>query len=53
MRPASSAASALLKGCPNIAHVSPQVNKNAQVRYSDKNTNTTITGMGEEIMAIF
>ena len=40
-------ADAILKGCPDVVHVSPQVNKNAQVKYTDKNTNTTITGTGE------
>ncbi len=40
-------ADAILKSCPSVPHVSPQVNKNAQVKYNDKNTNTTINGTGE------
>ncbi len=40
-------ADALLKGSPDLVHVSPQVNKNAQIKYGDKNTNTTVTGTGE------
>ncbi|MDQ2800272.1 MAG: ABC transporter permease [Armatimonadota bacterium] len=40
-------ADAILKGCPSVLHVSPQVNKNAQVKYADKNTSTTINGTGE------
>ena len=40
-------ADAILKGCPSVIHVSPQVNKTAQVKYKDQNTNTTINGVGE------
>ncbi len=40
-------ADAILKSCPSVLHVSPQVNKNAQVKYGDKNTNTTINGTSE------
>ncbi|MBV9852826.1 MAG: ABC transporter permease [Armatimonadetes bacterium] len=40
-------ADAILKGCPAVERVSPQVNKNAQVKYADKNTSTTINGTGE------
>lgn len=42
-------ADAILKSCPSVLHVSPQVNKNAQVKYGDKNTNTTINGTSEFI----
>ena len=40
-------ADAILKSCPSVLHVSPQVNKNAQVKYGDKNTNTTVNGTSE------
>ena len=40
-------ADAILKSCPSVLHVSPQVNKNAQVKSGDKNTNTTINGTSE------
>ncbi len=45
MKPAD--ADAILKGCPSVIRVSPQVNKTAQVKYRDKNTNVTINGTGE------
>jgi putative ABC transport system permease protein len=41
-------APAILKECPAIVRVSPQVNKSAQVKYKDKNTNTTIYGQGPD-----
>jgi putative ABC transport system permease protein len=41
-------AAAILKDCPSIDRVSPQVNKNAQVVYEDKNTSTTIYGTGQD-----
>lgn len=40
-------AAMLLQNCPALLHVSPQINKNAQVKYLDKNTSTTIYGTGE------
>ncbi len=40
-------AALILKSCPSVLHVSPQINKTAQVKYSDKNTNTTVYGTGE------
>jgi len=40
-------ADAILKNCPSVLHVSPQINKTAQVKYLDKNTNTTIYGTSE------
>ena len=40
-------AAAILKSCPSVLHVSPQVSKSAQVKYSDKNTSTTINGTSE------
>lgn len=39
-------AAAILKGCPSVIRVSPQVNKGAQIKYRDKNTNTTVNGTG-------
>src|SRR5881227_1023642 len=41
-------AAAILKNCPSIAKVSPSVNRNAQVKYLNKNTSTTINGTGED-----
>ena len=39
-------ADAILKSCPTVQRVSPQVNKGEQVKYADKNTNTTVNGTG-------
>jgi len=39
-------AEAILKSCPSVSRVSPQVNKSAQVVYKNHNTNTTINGTG-------
>jgi putative ABC transport system permease protein len=39
---------AILKGCPSIVRVSPSVNRSAQVKYADKNTNTAINGTSED-----
>ena len=42
-------APAILKNCPSIARVSPQVNRaGTQVKYQSKNTSTTINGTGED-----
>jgi putative ABC transport system permease protein len=40
-------AKAMLAKCPALAHVAPQVNRNAQVVYKDHNMSTTIYGTGE------
>ncbi|HEX5322696.1 MAG TPA: ABC transporter permease [Capsulimonadaceae bacterium] len=40
-------AETLLRRCPALLHVAPQVNKNAQVVYKDKNTSTQIYGTSE------
>ena len=40
-------AEAILKGCPSVAKVSPTVNRNAQIKYKDKNTSASVTGTGE------
>lgn len=45
-------ATAILKSCPSVARVSPQVNRNAQVKYKDKNSNTAINGVGEDYPVI-
>ncbi|MCW3059986.1 MAG: Macrolide export ATP-binding/permease protein MacB [Capsulimonas sp.] len=39
-------ADAILKGCPSVSRVSPQVNKTAQVKYKSNNTSTSIYGTG-------
>jgi putative ABC transport system permease protein len=40
-------ADAILRGCPSVARVSPQVNRISQVKYKNKNTSVTINGTGE------
>jgi putative ABC transport system permease protein len=37
-------AAAILKDCPSIVNAVPEVSRNAQVKYSNKNTNTSILG---------
>lgn len=37
----------ILQNCPSVLHVSPQISKNAQVTYLDKNTSTTIYGTSQ------
>ena len=34
------------KAVPSVSRVSPQVNKNAQVKYKSNNTSTSIYGTG-------
>ncbi len=41
-------ADAILRACPSIARVSPQVNGSQQVKYKDKNSFTSINGVGED-----
>ncbi|MCC6444516.1 MAG: ABC transporter permease [Armatimonadetes bacterium] len=45
-------AEAILKGCPSIARVTPAVNRSAQVKYANKNTNTNVQGTGEDYPVI-
>ena len=40
-------ADAILKNCPSVAKVSPTVNRNAQIKYKDKNDSASVTGTGE------
>ena len=40
-------AEAILKGAPSVAKVSPTVNRNAQIKFKDKNTNASVTGTGD------
>jgi putative ABC transport system permease protein len=40
-------AEAILKECPTVGKVSPGAGKTAQVKYENKNTNTSISGTGE------
>ncbi|MEI6519285.1 MAG: ABC transporter permease [bacterium] len=37
-------ADAILKGCPSIINAVPEASRNAQVKYGNKNTNTSILG---------
>src|ERR1044071_5221729 len=41
-------ADAILRNCPSIAHVSPSISQNAQVKAKDKNTSTSIQCVGED-----
>ena len=40
-------ATAVLRESPSIIRVSPEVGRNAQVKYKNKNTNTSVNGTGE------
>jgi putative ABC transport system permease protein len=39
-------AAAILKGAPDVIAVSPEVDGSEQVKYKDKNTSTTVNGVG-------
>jgi putative ABC transport system permease protein len=41
-------AEAIKRGAPSVARVSPGVQRNAQVKYQNKNTNVQIQGTGED-----
>jgi len=41
-------AAAILRGCPSIARVSPEVSRISQVKYKNKNTSTSINGTGQD-----
>jgi putative ABC transport system permease protein len=41
-------APAILRACPSVEYVSPQVQRNQQIKYQDKNTNTQVQGTGED-----
>ncbi len=41
-------ADAILKNCPTVIRVSPQVNRSAQIKYKDQNTNTQVNGTGPD-----
>jgi ABC-type antimicrobial peptide transport system permease subunit len=45
-------AQAVLRSCPSVARVSPQVNSRAQVKYKNRNTNTSVNGTGEDYPVI-
>jgi putative ABC transport system permease protein len=45
-------ADAILKECPSVSNVAPSVNRSAQVKYSNKNSNTTIQGTGQDYPTI-
>src|SRR5579859_992496 len=42
----------ILRGCPSVKAVSPEKNNFEQVKYGDKNTNTTIFGCGVDFPKI-
>jgi len=41
-------AAAILKECPSVQRVTPTVNRNAQIKYKNKNDNSSITGTGKD-----
>jgi len=41
-------AKAILRECPSVARVSPSVNRQAQVKYKNRNTMVTINGNGQD-----
>ncbi|MFI5385812.1 MAG: ABC transporter permease [Fimbriimonadales bacterium] len=41
-------AAAILKQCPSVLRVCPQVNSGAQIKSGDKNINATVNGVGED-----
>lgn len=43
---------AILKECPSVQRVSPTVNRNAQIKYKNKNNNSSITGTGADYPVI-
>ena len=43
---------ALLRGCPSVRRISPEKNGFLQVKYANKNTNTTIYGCGADFITI-
>lgn len=45
-------ADALLKDCPSVSKVSPTVNRNASVKYKNKNNQVSVTGTGENYPTI-
>ncbi len=40
-------AAAILRSCPSVGRVSPEVSQSSQVKYENKNTNVTVNGTGE------
>ena len=45
-------AEAILRQCPSVIHVSPQVQQSAQVKYGSQNNNVTIYGQGQDYPVI-
>jgi putative ABC transport system permease protein len=41
-------ADAILKECPSVQRVTPTVNRNAQIKYKNKNENSSVTGTGKD-----
>jgi putative ABC transport system permease protein len=45
-------AEAILKDCPSVGRISPEVNRSFQVKYENKNTNATVNGTGKDYPVI-
>ncbi len=45
-------AAAILKDCPSVSRVSASVSRSAQVKFQNKNTNTSVQGSGEDYPVI-
>ncbi|HEX3000387.1 MAG TPA: ABC transporter permease, partial [Armatimonadota bacterium] len=45
-------ADAIAKGCPSVLAVAPEVQTNAQVKYKNQNTNTTVLGEMPEFLSV-
>src|SRR5581483_359097 len=45
-------AAAILRGCPSVRRVSPEKNGSAQVKFGNKNTDTTVFGTGADFPLI-
>ena len=43
---------AILQKCPSVVAATPTVNSNAQVKWGDQNTNTSIQGVGETYLQV-
>ncbi len=41
-------AEAILKECPSVGRISPEVNRGFQIKYENKNTNATVNGTGKD-----
>ncbi len=41
-------AEAIIKECPSVGRISPEVNRSFQVKYENKNSNATVNGTGKD-----